>query len=1016
MSAAARATDGLAETAGLFYSFRFYQFKRLITMPMKSALLRCLGAGLLLLGLCSQAQNLDQAGVRLSPEERERLQAILDKPIDPGSLNTTRTLIYRQKDLAAFKLGLNAIREQNLREWAKFDVEGQWSLRGFLSGTEKRAEAFELGHRMIQSERWPPSAIRLRVYVAMDYLDDNNLPQTVRLMDEAENLIKSDLRNMPRRGDAVFWISRAEVEYHIAKSRFSMRTGKWEDGIQNARLAVEKASNLARLVSMAPSENAKVYAYGTMLFAYAELGSHQTASGQFAEAEWTMREAYKRTKEYGFPETTLQGFYNRVADYYNAVGLYPEAAKFGELSEKLVLAQGYETGSPMWLHARNRINTALIGADQWQQALKGYELIDQETARLGRQASGVHAQALLRGFVYIKNGLHDKALRHLQENMRVLTENFGPDHYFTATSRGMLASALWKAGQAAQARQEFEHAIRSMTAPSSLTGDFNETAVQQKVRRFVLQSYLQLLAQTAAQNPKDAETIFQLAEQLNVSKVQQALAEAAVRNGVNVPGLSDIIRKEQDAKNEIASLTAYISGQTTEDERHRTPQVVEQMRFRLREIEKERREYKAQIQKSYPEYFQLIQPKAPSTQDVAKQLQPDELFMTIIALEDKSYVWAIEPNGKVRFHAADLPEAQVKNLVTRLRKTLDVAALGSRAPAFDVVSGHQLYQQLLAPFEEAMRNSRHLIVATSGQLAQLPFAVLPRRPDPAQPAWLIRDIAISHVPTANGWLSLKRLSSQPAAPQALLAWGDPAFDANAAQVAAAGGSTVRAVPVTRTLEGHARNIMDASTYVNYSKIPPLPETRDEVLQLAKILQADPRQDLVLGPEATRASVLKHSSSGQLAKKQVVVFATHGLLAGDLPNLNQPALAMAASKNLNESPLLTLEDVLGLRLNADWVVLSACNTAGADGKAEEAMSGLARGFFYAGSRSLLVTHWSVESESAMQLTTRTFSAYKSQPNLRRAEALRQSMLAVMDTPQYSHPTYWAPYALVGEGGR
>lgn len=296
MSAAARATDGLAETAGLFYSFRFYQFKRLITMPMKSALLRCLGAGLLLLlGLCAQAQNLDQAGVRLSPEERERLQAILDKPIDPGSLNTTRTLIYRQKDLAAFKLGLNAIREQNLREWAKFDVEGQWSLRGFLSGTEKRAEAFELGHRMIQSERWPPSAIRLRVYVAMDYLDDNNLPQTIRLMDEAENLIKSDLRNMPRRGDAVFWISRAEVEYHIAKSRFSMRTGKWEDGIQNARLAVEKASNLARLVSMAPSENAKVYAYGTMLFAYAELGSHQTASGQFAEAEWTMREAYKRT-------------------------------------------------------------------------------------------------------------------------------------------------------------------------------------------------------------------------------------------------------------------------------------------------------------------------------------------------------------------------------------------------------------------------------------------------------------------------------------------------------------------------------------------------------------------------------------------------------------------------------------------------------------------------------------------------------------------------------------------------
>lgn len=147
-----------------------------------------------------------------------------------------------------------------------------------------------------------------------------------------------------------------------------------------------------------------------------------------------------------------------------------------------------------------------------------------------------------------------------------------------------------------------------------------------------------------------------------------------------------------------------------------------------------------------------------------------------------------------------------------------------------------------------------------------------------------------------------------------------------------------------------------------------------------------------------------------------MFATHGLLAGDLPNLNQPALAMAATNNPAESPLLTLEDVLSLKLNADWVVLSACNTAGADGRAEEAMSGLARGFFFAGSRSLLVTHWSVESESAMHLTTHTFSAYTKNPAMRRSEALRQAMLRTMSLPRFAHPAYWAPYALVGEGGR
>jgi len=108
--------------------------------------------------------------------------------------------------------------------------------------------------------------------------------------------------------------------------------------------------------------------------------------------------------------------------------------------------------------------------------------------------------------------------------------------------------------------------------------------------------------------------------------------------------------------------------------------------------------------------------------------------------------------------------------------------------------------------------------------------------------------------------------------------------------------------------------------------------------------------------------------------------------------------------------------LSLQLQTDWVVLSACNTACADGKAEEALSGLARGFFFAGSKSLLVTHWSVESESAMRLTTNTFSSYQKNPSMRRSEALRQAMLTTMAMPKFSHPTYWAPYALVGEGGR
>lgn len=963
----------------------------------------------------AQDQSLGQAGVRLSPQERERLQAILDKPVDTNALFASRILQHREKDLAAFKLGESARREENLRAWAAMDAEGKWGLFSYLADTENRAEAYRLGHELVNEQRWPPNRVRLRTQLARYYIDDSNLKEATKLLTEAESILRSDVRNMPMRGDAAFWVSRAEVEFFMCKSILNMRMGRWQDGIENAKIAANKATDLSKMMSMAPTENAKQWAYGTMLYAHGALGQQQIMAGMYADAEWTMRDVYQRTKTYGLPETSMQGFYNRVADYYIAVGRFDEAYKFAAMSEQIVLNQGYQPGSPMWLWTRMRVNTALIGSDKWQEALNSFDLTDRETARLGRAPRGVQTQSLLRGYVYLRNSQFEKALQILQANMNWHVSNFGEEHYFTAVNRGMLATALWKSGRPEQARQEFDRAVRNMTAPESLTGDYVETAIQQKTKRFILQSYLQLLAQTANKNPKDAELIFQIAEQLNVSKVQQALAEAAVRSGVSEPGLSNIIRKEQDAKNEIATLTSYISGQGSEDDKRRNPQVLAQMRERLHEIDKERREYKAQIQKSYPEYFQLIQPKSPNTQDIAKQLQPDELFVAIIPLEDKTYVWAINAQGQVKFQAANLSEMDLKKLVTQTRKTLDVAEQGARAPQFDVASSYKIYKEILAPFDEELKTTKHLIVSTSGSLAQLPFAVLPRKPDVASPAWLIRDVAISHVPTANGWLALKRLNKQPVAPQPMLAWGDPAFDPNAGANTAS-GSTVRSVAVTRSIEGGQGSIMDAATYVAYSKIPPLPETRDEVLRLASILQADPQRDLILGQEATRGSVLKQSASGNMAKKQVVVFATHGLLAGDLPQLNQPALAMASTKDPKESPLLTLEDVLGLRLNADWVVLSACNTAGADGRAEEALSGLARGFFYAGSRSLLVTHWAVESVSAMNLTTKTFAAYKQDTQIRRAEALRQAMLETMKTANFAHPTYWAPYALVGEGGR
>jgi CHAT domain-containing protein len=181
---------------------------------------------------------------------------------------------------------------------------------------------------------------------------------------------------------------------------------------------------------------------------------------------------------------------------------------------------------------------------------------------------------------------------------------------------------------------------------------------------------------------------------------------------------------------------------------------------------------------------------------------------------------------------------------------------------------------------------------------------------------------------------------------------------------------------------------------------------------------------MFGAAATEASLKRLSQERVLENIRIVHFATHALVAGEISNLVEPSLVLTppdsddadGNQANGDDGLLTALEISELKLDADWVILSACNTASGDAQGAEALSGFARAFFYAGARGLLVSHWAVDSTSAVKLTTGVFKHLAGDPTIGRAEALRRAMLDVIDNgdPDEAHPTYWAPFVVVGEG--
>jgi CHAT domain-containing protein len=384
----------------------------------------------------------------------------------------------------------------------------------------------------------------------------------------------------------------------------------------------------------------------------------------------------------------------------------------------------------------------------------------------------------------------------------------------------------------------------------------------------------------------------------------------------------------------------------------------------------------------------------------------------------------------------------------RCKQLLGLDMSSAEWPPFDLARAYQLYQALLAPFAD-LTNGKHLIIVPSGPLTSLPFHVLTtQQPDTAltgmeryrRAAWLTLQQPVTVVPSVGSLQALRQLGPSQAR-EPYIAFGNPLLVGDGSwrqsERARLARNKQRCAPPPATRAAEARGIarrgvvLRAVDLAELRAQEPLPETANELCAVAGALGVLAREEdtVWLGERATERNLKALSREGKLARYKVVHFATHGVLAGEseavLKAKAEPALILTPRKDgatateLEEDDgLLTASEVAQLNLDADWIVLSACNTAAGDKGDAEALSGLARAFFYAKARTLLVSHWYVNSNAAVKLTTRAFAELGANPAIGRAEALRRSMAELIQhgSPEEAHPANWAPFVLVGEGAR
>lgn len=658
---------------------------------------------------------------------------------------------------------------------------------------------------------------------------------------------------------------------------------------------------------------------------------------------------------------------------------------------------------------------AALRAKQHQEALKLYErALDLTKKTTGPQY--VHQGTIRLAMAQVKASANDLpgAVEYAKMALKFYEDNGAKDDALAASARIFLAQMAYRAkdykeaiNQCSQAQTILERSDKSTQVTSMLItalagrGKASLVLGDNAVARRALESALlevrrqvdsarSLRLDTAraqarykdvvslyllASPSSDAAQTFEAAQLGHLNDAALGIVRLMSLRQSSDSGLSALVRDQQDTIRQLRFVQQRQDSAAT-IQSSQNPALEAQLNARLEHIEQT-------LRTNHPAYRTITDSRPVPVKDVMALLRPRDALISYSFSDDRGFAWVVTAQ-KARFFKLPVGLKALASRVSTLRGGLTL--LGGVPGSFDLAAAHGLYQDVLKPLEEELVNVDHVFVVPEGPLQRIPLSVLLTNEPVAgsfkQQPWLLRRFAVSVLPSVSSLVAFRQgLNTSSSWSRPFVGFGDP-------------------------------TLKPRNAYSEKANLVPLPNTRTELQRMARTLNAASKSVFV-GGDATISRVHEEN----LGDVRVLAFATHAVSWADVPLLQEPALVLTPSRA--DDGLLKASQVSQLRLNADLVILSACDTAGSvEPAAEEGFAGLSRAFFYAGAHAVLASHWYVSSNATAALTTRMLETYNSAPALGKARALQLAAAKLLDGEvegTFDHPVYWGPFSLLGDGG-